>query len=52
MGTWPWDRHLSDEELRAEIELLADVMDAVTSSRCPLSDTQIDQALGIGLRAA
>lgn len=52
MGTGRSDREISDEELRAEIELLADVFDAVTLSTGPLTSAQIDRALGVYRSAA
>ncbi|WP_270886208.1 hypothetical protein [Pedococcus sp. 5OH_020] len=45
-------REVSDEELRVEIELLADLIDAATWSQCPLSEARIDQVLGLYESAA
>lgn len=43
----PVDPEITDLELDAEIELLADVMDAVGTSRTVLSQEQIDEALHV-----
>jgi len=41
------DSEMTDAVLRAEIELLADLMAAVSDQSGPLSDDQVDAALGL-----
>lgn len=47
MVTLPVDPELSDPDLGSEIELLADVMDLASTAPSPLSQEQVDTALGV-----
>lgn len=47
MVTLPVDPELSDPDLGSEIELLADVMDVASAAPSPLSQEQVDTALGV-----
>jgi hypothetical protein len=47
MVTLPFDPELSDPDLGSEIELLADVMDAASTTPSPLSQAQVDTVLGV-----
>jgi hypothetical protein len=42
---------LTDEKLRTEIELLGDVITAVSHIPRPLTETELDEALGLQKRA-
>jgi hypothetical protein len=43
----PAEDELQDSELRAEIELVADLVVAASTSDVPLSHSEIDRALGL-----
>ena len=42
-----YTRDLTDTALRDEIELVADLVVAASASTCRMSETQIDEALGL-----
>ncbi|HEY7721617.1 MAG TPA: hypothetical protein VIB11_07235 [Pedococcus sp.] len=48
MVTMPDDPEINDEALGAEIELLGEIITAATDADRPLTDEQLDTALGVG----
>ena len=47
MGLTPHDPDVTDLDLQSEIELLADVIDVAGDARRPLTDDEVDAALGV-----
>jgi hypothetical protein len=47
VGPTPHDPDVTDLDLQSEIELLADLIDVAADARRPLTDDELDAALGI-----
>jgi len=47
VGLTPHDPDVTDLDLQSEIELLADVIDVAGDARRPLTDDEVDAALGV-----